>query len=211
MNLSVLIKWTLPVMLAGALGGCLNTSPVTDSRRFFVLEPGPASNKSISAEATGTIVGLKPIMVPAYLRDTRIVVRQSETEIGYSEVIRWGEPLDLGLGRVIRGHLDAALEDSIVIEAPWRREGVGYQVNIRFHRCEVDTSGRVTTDAEWLCLRIDDPSKAVFGQATITRTGPRPGNDPDGAVSTLSTTIHELGLQIAESVRTCIDGIEESK
>jgi uncharacterized lipoprotein YmbA len=210
MNLSAPIKWTLPVMLAGALGGCLNTSPVTDSRRFFVLEPGPASYRSILAEAADTIVGLKPIMVPAYLRDTRIVVRQSETEIDYSEVIRWGEPLGLGLERVIRGNLDAALEDSIVIQAPWRREGVGYQVNVRFHRCEVDTSGQVITDAEWLCSKIDDPSKTVFGQGTITKTGPRPADDPDGAVTTLSTTIHELSLQIAESARACIDGIEES-
>ena len=172
MNKSAPIKWILPVMLAGALGGCLNTSPVADSRQFYVLESGPASYETISIEEVDSIVGLKPIRLPAYLRDPRVVVRKSETEIGQSEVFRWGEPLGLGLQRVIRSNLDAALVDSVVIQAPWRREGVGYQINIRFNRCEVDTSGQVTTDAEWLCSNIDDPSKAVFGQGNISRTGP---------------------------------------
>jgi uncharacterized lipoprotein YmbA len=208
MNKSVPIKWILPAMLAGALGGCLNTRPSADSRQFYVLESGPASDKALSIEEVDSIVGLKPVRLPAYLRDPRIVVRKSQTEISHSEVIRWGEPLDLGLQRVICSNLDAALEDSVVIKAPWRREGVGYQINIRFNRCEVDTSGQVTTDAEWLCSKIDDPSKAFFGQGNITRTGPPPTDDPGGAIATLSKTIHELSLQIAESVRACINGTE---
>jgi len=197
-------------MLAGVLGGCLNTSPVADNRRFFVIEPGPSSFEQTTVTDIGHKLGIKPIVVPAYLRDYRIVVRQSSTEIGYSEIVRWGEPIGLGLLRVIRGSLDTALEDALVVGAPWQRGDVDFDVSIRFQRCEVDTSGLVVIDAEWLCSKVDDSTTAVFGQNHIENQGPRPAEDPSGAVTALSKGVHELSLQIAETVRTCIEGAEES-
>jgi len=210
MNTSAPIKWVLPVMLAGVLGGCLNTSPVADNRRFFVIEPGPSSFEQTAVTNIDHRLGIKPILVPAYLRDYRIVVRQSSTEIGYSETVRWGEPISLGLLRVIRGSLDTALEDVLVAGAPWQRGDVDFEVSIRFQRCEVDISGLMVIDAEWLCSKVDDPTTVVFGQDHIDKQGPRPSEDPSGAVTTLSEAVHELSLQIAETVRACINGAKES-
>lgn len=210
MNTYVPHKWLLPVILAGALGGCLNTSPVADTRRFFVVEPGPSSYEQTTVTDIDHRLGIKPILVPAYLRDYRIVVRKSNTEIGYSETVRWGEPITLGLQRVIRDRLDTALEDVLVTRAPWQRGDVDFEVSIRFHRCEVDTSGLMVIDAEWLCSKVDDSAGAVFGQDHIENQGPRPFEDPGGAVTALSEAVHELSIQISKTARTCIDGTEES-
>jgi len=139
MNMSAPIKWLLPVILASVSGGCLNTSPVADTRRFFVIESGPTSFEQTTIADIGHRLGLKPILLPAYLRDHRIVIRQSSTEVAYSEMVRWGEPITLGLQRVIRGNLDDALEDVLVVKAPWRRGEVDFEVSVRFQSCEVNS------------------------------------------------------------------------
>jgi len=210
MNTSAPIKWLLPVMLTGALGGCLNTSPVTDTRQFFVIESGPSPDSQIAAADIDHIVGLLPIQVPSYLRDNRIVVRKSETEITYSEVVRWGEPLGSGLQRVIRSDVDIAIGNIEVIASPWQRGDADFELIVRFHQCEVDSSGLAIADAEWHCSKADDPTTSIFGRGHIEKPGPAPQEDPAGAVTTFSAAIHELSLQIANTVRTCIDGTKES-
>ena len=206
----LLLKILIPGLFAGALGGCLNTSPVSDSRRFFVIEPGLPSELQDSTRDVVAVVGIKPIILPAYLKDNRIVVRKSATEIKYSETIQWGEPLGQGLMRTTRTNLDGALKDCRVIQAPWSRGDVNFEISIRFRACEVDADGRATVDAEWSCSNAKGPEIPVYGQAHLEKTGPTLSIDPEGAVGTLSKAVHELSLQIVDTVRTCIDGTEAS-
>ena len=205
-----LLKSLIPVLLAGALGGCLNTSPVADSRRFFVIEPGLSSQGPGSTQEPVAVVGIKPVILPAYLRDNRIVVRKSANEIKYSETIRWGEPLDQGLMRAMRSNLDGALKNCLVIQAPWSLGDVDFEVSIRFRTCELDADGLATVDAEWICSSAKGPESPTYGQVHLEKTGPIPSSDPDGAVGILSKAVHELSLQIADTVRTCIDGAKAS-
>lgn len=205
-----LSKSLIPLLFAGVLGGCLNTTPATDSRRFFVIEPGPSPQREDSSLDVVAVVGIMPVIIPAYLRDNRIVVRQSATEIRYSEMIRWGEPLGQGLMRAMRSNLDGALEDCLVIQAPWSRGEVDFEVSIRFRACEIDTDGLATVDAEWICSNVRDPDNPIFGQAHLEKKGSMPSSDPEGAVGILSKAIHELSLQISDTVRTCIVGAKNS-
>jgi uncharacterized lipoprotein YmbA len=204
------LKSLVSFLIAGALGGCLNTSPVGDSRRFFVIEPGPVPQAQDSARDVVAVVGIKPVILPAYLRDKRIVVRSSATEIEYSETIRWGEPLDQGLMRATRSILDGTLENGLVILAPWSRGDVNFEVSIRFRACEVAADGMATVDAKWFCSDVKNPGSPVYGQARLEKTGPMPSSDPEGAISILSKAIHELSFQIADTVQTCIDRAKES-
>jgi uncharacterized lipoprotein YmbA len=73
-----------------------------DNARFYVLESAvPAA----APEAATVRLGLRRVEVPAYLKSKAMVVRRGENELRYAEDARWAEPLEAGIGRVLRDQL----------------------------------------------------------------------------------------------------------
>ena len=87
------------------LTGCsLIPEPKADPTRYYVLTTATAA--PASAGGLGTLQ-LRPVEVAGYLRNPAMVVRRGEHEIEFRDVARWGEPLELGIARVLGEELRA--------------------------------------------------------------------------------------------------------
>lgn len=195
----------IALLLASGLSGCLNTDPVVDSRRHFVLNTGYAEPDELNAQGVTQKVGLKPILLPGYLHDSRLTVRKSQTELVYLEQDRWAGRPDKVLADFISGRLETELDSTAVRQAPWVRGGVDYVLGIKFVNCEVTIDGLAIARAEWQCTDQSNPENSVIGTATVKKQGPKPMEDTPEAISTLSQALGEMTQSIAETVQSCLD------
>jgi hypothetical protein len=107
------IRLTSPLLalLAGlAAGGCsVLPRAEPDPTRHFVLESGlPAA---LPATALTAPVAIAPVTLGAgYLVGTRnLIVRRGGNEIRYEDFARWAEPLDAGIGRILRERIPGSV------------------------------------------------------------------------------------------------------
>ena len=101
-----------PLMVIAAaffVGGCSFLRPHDDPTRFYVLTvPSAVAGRFPDPGTERLKLALKPVEVPAYLRSKSMVVRLGTNEIHFAEFDRWAEPLDEGIGRVMKEALGSA-------------------------------------------------------------------------------------------------------
>lgn len=197
-----------------ALGGCLSV-PIpqaeADPSRFYVL------NSTAVAGVAGASVGgtaerpeaerppirLLPVEVASYLRSRTMVVRRGENEIQFREFARWGEPLDLGVARVLREELLARGAASQVlaggVAAPSR--GDGYTLTVRVLACEGGADGSVFFRAIWE-LGSTGPNAATVARGDFRPTDLRwDGKNEASLAAQLSVAVVRLAEEIAGALR----------
>jgi uncharacterized lipoprotein YmbA len=132
------------------LGGCLSV-PIpqaeADPSRFYVLN---TTSPAAAAKAGAPTVHLQPVEVASYLRSRTMVVRRGENEIQFREFARWGEPLELGVARVLREELLARGAASTVtsgVRMPG--ETNAFALSVRVLACEGGADGMVLFRAAW--------------------------------------------------------------
>ena len=202
-NISKTLLRYVPLALSGlALTGCLNLKPVTDRTRFYVLSAVPAATPGTVGSNGGLAVGISRVDIPAYLLDSRIALRQGATEIKYSEYHRWAERLDKGLQRVLGANLSSLLSSDRVALSAWQRGEVGAEVYLSVQRFECDERGRVVLEARWRIATPGGEETLRAGHSFITRQGPVPLTDPEGAVGALSQALADLSQEIAPAVKS---------
>ena len=106
------------------LSGCALPQAQSDPTRFYVLSTDavpapPASNGNGSAHS---VLYVREVELAGYLRSRPLIVRRGENEIEFREFALWGEPLDLGIARVLREELLASGVVKVVVTSPARRE-----------------------------------------------------------------------------------------
>lgn len=85
------------------LTGCnILPEPQPDRARYYVLDARAANEAAPSAAVR---LGLRPIEVPAYLKEKAIATRAGDNEVRYAAEAFWAEPLEAGLARVVRERL----------------------------------------------------------------------------------------------------------
>jgi uncharacterized lipoprotein YmbA len=96
-------------------------------------------------------VQLQPIEIASYLRVRPLIVRRGDNEIEFREFAHWGEPLEIGVARVVREELLARGAASAVQMAGTRRERSNYDygLSIRVVACEGGANGAVVFRAIW--------------------------------------------------------------
>jgi uncharacterized lipoprotein YmbA len=115
-------------------------------------------------------VGLKPVELPAYLRSKAMVVRTGTNEIHFADFDRWAEPLDQGIGRVMKEILSSARNIESVGLNSHGNEALDYEVVIRIPACEGVLLGNgngsirfaVTWDARSVGTNSTVTSRGVF-------------------------------------------------
>ena len=184
------------VVAAGALlllGGCLHIQPPQPDRtRYYVLTaPAGAAAPSGVAKAAGLPQFLNHVEVPGYLLNKPLATRVGPNEVKFDDDVRWAEPLDQGIARVLRARL-AALTGVFGMAAPDVPHD--YEVTVRVVRCEGDTeegkdSVRFAADLELLA-----PSgTAAIAQRSFAATPIAwDGKDYGQLVSGLSRAVSEL-------------------
>ncbi len=135
------------------LGGCLSVpipQAAPDPARFYVLT-APAGAVAAAPAAGAPTVQLLPVDVASYLRSRPLVVRRGENEVQFREFARWGEPLDLGVARVLREELQARGVAAVMGGGAGSFAGGAPQValTVRVLACEGGADGAVLFRAAW--------------------------------------------------------------
>jgi uncharacterized lipoprotein YmbA len=200
---------TAPCLLVAgvlALSACnVIPAPQDDPTRYFVLTASadlpPALARPAEAGAAPYRVALRSIQIAHFLRGPEMVVRRGSNEIELSEYNRWGESLDAGITRVLRGELAAAPQVTEVMVPPFPLSSAHqYEVEVDVLHCEGSAGG-----AEGRSVRFQaaieiysagsEPrliARKVFTAAPIEWDGRSYGELAAG----LSEDVAELGRQI---------------
>jgi len=184
------------ILAAGGLlaGGCslLPIQPAqVDPIHYYALSaPEPALSAPV---ARAPRLMIRRIEVPAYLENRPFVTRLGPNELKFVDEVRWAEPLDLGIERVVRTRL-AALTGVYGLES---RETVhDYEVVIRLVHCEGEThgaKGAVRFAAEFDLLKPGTVSEvAAHGSFTAKETV-WDGKDYGALAQMLSAAAADLG------------------
>jgi len=136
------------------LAGCSILAPQPDPSRFFVLAPladATARTSGTEAEPLPTVVlGVGPIKLPPYLDRNAMAIRVSATQITYSSLDLWAEPLDVNVARVLLQNLSVLLGTERILMYPWPiAVKVNYQVEVQVLRLDASSSGEAQLTARW--------------------------------------------------------------
>ena len=82
-----------------ALPGCSLPKPQSDPTRFFVLSTEAVQSAPPPKAPT---LHLREVELASYLRTRPLIVRRGANEIEFREFALWGEPLEMGISRVLR-------------------------------------------------------------------------------------------------------------
>ena len=192
--------WAWAVALAGVglLAGCAFTQPQTDPTRFYLL----STTAPVSATAAGAkspVVHLRPVELASYMRAKPIIVRRGGNEIEFREYARWGEPLELGIGRVLREDLMARGAAGAVLAAGLRAVDVDYDytLTVRVLACEGGANGAVHFRAVWELSSVGTAPKPV-ARGEVRPTELRWDGKSDSALAAeLSKAVGALAEDIA--------------
>ena len=192
------------VFCAFGVAGCISV-PIpkaeADATRYYVLS-SEGGRSAVQTDAP--IVYLRPIEVATYLNSRPLVVRRGDHEIEFKEFARWGEPLELGIARVVReGLLGSGAVSKVLTSGARGRSGeTTFELNVRVLACEGSADGAVIFRARWELA----PSEAKGG---ATRSGDyRPmelrwdGKNGESLASQLSVAVAGLAKEISSGVES---------
>ena len=133
-----------------------------DPTRFFVLSAMTSASPPVRA-GKAPVVHLRPVELATYIKAKPIIVRRGEHEIEFREFARWGEPLELGIGRVLREDLVGRGAAGAVLAAGVRgTEGdPDFTLVVRVLACEGGANGAVYFRAVWELATTGSAPKVV--------------------------------------------------
>ncbi len=146
---NISLSLLLSVVSLWSLSGCSLWQAQSDPTRFFVLSaPGSVA---VGTATNGPVVHLRPVELASYIKAKPMIVRRGDNEIEFREYARWGEPLELGIGRVLREELLARGAASAVLSTGLRAFNVDYtyELSVRVLACEGTADGGVQFRAVW--------------------------------------------------------------
>ena len=154
----------ISVLLLAVTSGCsLLPEPQTDPTKYYVLS---TSTAGMIGHNSAPVVNLREVELASYLRGRPLIVRRGDNEIEFREFSRWGEPLELGIARVLRDELVARGAASAVRGAGGRREVSvnDFTVSVRLLSCEGAANGNVVFRAVWeVAPAAEKPGNVVRG------------------------------------------------
>ncbi len=157
--------------------------PQADNVRNFTLE-GAAGPAPVADSVT-----VRPVQVPGHLHGREMAVRVAAHEVVYLDDVRWTEPLDSALTRVLRSRLQSV--------------GGGATVTVEVSRFElVRNEGNSVQLAAAFTILPAGGGKAAAQRAEF-QSSPRTwdGKDPGVLVGLLHDAAAELGDAIAAAAR----------
>jgi uncharacterized lipoprotein YmbA len=148
------------------LSACSLPQAQPDPTRFYILST-PVVAAPVAPAATAPVIHLRAIELASYIKAKPIIVRRGDNEIEFREFARWGEPLELGIARVLREELLARGVASAVLAGGLRAVDTtyNYELVVRILACEGVAGGAVNFRAAWeLSTTGDTPKITAQGE-----------------------------------------------
>ena len=187
--------------LALVLSSCMSV-PNSPTPRFYMLQAvdGNKVSKKINT-APDVVIGVGPVKIPEYQDRPQIVTQDKEKMLKFAQFDRWGEPLDLGMTRLIRENLAVMLPEAKFTLYPWNSSvPVKYQVVVEIVQLDSDLDKDLFIVAQWLVIDVQN-TKTIIIKRSEFRQSIVPQNY-SGLAKTLSTACASLSSQIAQALGT---------
>jgi uncharacterized protein len=176
----------------GFLTSCLIPEANHSVSDYFLLTSrvGESNNSTQSDPASFYV---KEVRLPHYLQDKRLVSRPTDDTIFFRENQRWGEPLEMGISRVIGQNLGSLLNTFDYGVYPQRRKfEYSSEIEVTIERFEMTAGNLVKLRAFWEVNKKDgDKQKNVFEQAFSVKD-----SDVQSEVRALSDLLFDMSKDI---------------
>jgi uncharacterized protein len=152
------------ILSACALLGtaCINTSPVHDAARRFI--PCPDSSREVLPTICLCTAGIRAVVLPTYLDSSKIAVRSGGSELVYSDLNLWSEPLATSASRLLAERMRLRIGQARVDVFPYT-PGVSRDVEFRveFDHFEGNADGTVRVVGRFVATKsAKDEAPAIF-------------------------------------------------
>jgi len=201
----------LGCLLASTVGlaGCA----VSDPTQYYTLrQPAAAGTAPAGATAStaqrgaaepgAAIIGVGPVIMPAYLDRAQLVTRTDADQVQIAMFHRWAEPLPDGVARVLGEEIGARVGTERIVTFPWRgvvARTIQYQVVLAVLRFDGRPGGDVTLDTRWRILGRSG-NELAFGRFTKVEATGGPGYE--AMIDAMTRALLLLGQEIAAQLRT---------
>lgn len=187
------------VCLVFVLSGCISV-PNSPTPRFYVLEAIYENQVSKKINiAFDVFIGVGPVKIPEYQDRPQIVTRGREKMLNFAQFDRWGEPLDLGVARLIRENLMVMLPGAKISLYPWNPSvAVKYQVAVEIIQLDSELDKDLFLVSQWLVIDAQNAKTIIIKRSEFRQ--PIIPQNYSGLVKTLSTACASLSSEIAEAL-----------
>jgi uncharacterized lipoprotein YmbA len=182
--------------LALVASGCVmkRSSPA----RLYVLQAVAREPAAATGDATGGVLGLQRVSVPAWMDRPEITARDARGEVVPNALARWGEPITRGIQRVVTDNLAALLPERHLVAAPFApSQTVDHRIDLAITECARQADDRVLLEARWAILGPD--GAVLVRRRSSHRTGVVA--TAEATVSATSEALAVLSAEIAAAVR----------
>jgi len=191
---------TIVFLALAALAGCVSLKRTSEAR-FFALRPVAEGPEASAAPSDPGIVGILPVWLPAHLERPQLVAWTAPGEVRIDEFLRWTEPLDAAVQRVLVEDLDTLLPSYRVIRAPWpAATPLRCRVRVEMFRFGPQPGGEVSLSGRFVLLP-ERGERALAIHAVDLRRDLSPGpEDPGRSVEAMSALLAELAGGMAGAI-----------
>lgn len=140
------IKRALVIAISLSLSACIGgrSEPVS----YQLLTPRAEPNTA--APLTGRTIGVGPVQIAQFLQRPQIVTHNGGSALQVDPILRWGEPLEQGIQRVLLQNI-SALTGAETRNFPWRQNATPeYAVRIDVIDFDKLASGETTLEVNWI-------------------------------------------------------------
>jgi len=198
------------LVVAGLLGftGCVSLKR-TPEARFFVLRslveapaPPAGSGGSPGGPPSGGLVGVLPVFLPGYLDRSQVVTWTAPGELRIDEFLRWAEPLDAGVARVLGESLGTLLPSHRVIRTPWSSAApLRCRVRLELVRFGPQESGEMVLTGRWALLPRQSERPFLSRPVGLRRGPMAAATDAGVGVEAMSELLADLSREIAAAIQ----------
>lgn len=183
----------LAILLAGMLPTACSQTPM----RFYMLDAETASQTDVVKPPAGTVLGLGPIHLPAYLDRPQLVTAISDHQYQLDEQHRWAERLDENILRALSQSLARQLGIDQVVAYPWSsRQSVDYQLSVDIFELHQTAAGLSRFTAQW---QLKSADKLLVGKR-FECSEPAEGS-AEAIVAAQSRCLGRLSVELANAVQ----------
>ncbi|WP_331350762.1 PqiC family protein [Cellvibrio sp. UBA7671] len=186
---------TMRVFIILCLVGSLITGCQQSPRKqYYLLSATPTANHGIAITRT---LGLGPIDVADYLRNSQITINRNANHLLTTDNAYWGEPLQKGIMRVLTVNLMNHQPDTIIEAFPWRSDSAPkFSLRLSIYDLQI-INGEALINASWKL--INNETKAVLTQQHFVRNKPS-GDSPAQIAGIYSKLLVELAGEMNKAI-----------
>ena len=192
------MRWRSAVLVLVLVAGC-GLAPQEDPSRFYTLSALPARDGT-GERLRGVVIGIGPIVLPAYLERSEMVTRVAPNRLEFSPTERWAEPLRRDVGRVLAVDIDLLTGADQVLTFPWFGGGQpDYIVELTVQRFERTSDGTTQLVATWV-LRDGLRRERLAGDDTALHEAVTSA-DMESTAAAMSRLLGSLAQGVADAIR----------